>query len=299
MKKNYFFMLITLISIIASAFALKFSTRGFGDSTGAPTKTNIVTQYKGCDNVGCHTGKPLNVLSEGFVDVVSDIPLSGWVPNTVYNVTVTAIAKNRFAYGFLFTAWGKNDSASRGTLLTSNSDVQVLKSLLRNSAAVKIDSNYYATHKQTSVAHSSGNSKWTFQWQSPAVKNQEIRFFLTAVCANANGATTGDFVYRINKNADSSAISGVNQFAVGVDEMSLENEVKVYPTFVNQALHIAINKLNKFTSCQITDITGKVVLNEELKSNTQSIDVSHLKEGTYLLKVFGTDLFYTTKILKL
>jgi hypothetical protein len=302
MKKNSKMIMTTcVVALLTMGFGSKFMSGGFGDSTGAPMKTVIVSQYKGCNSTGGHTGKPLNDFTVGFVDVVSDIPLTGWVPNATYNITVTAVSPNRFAYGFQFTAWGKTDSVTKGILLTPNTDVQIRKSLLRNAAGVKLDSNYYATHKTSSAAHGSGNSKWTFQWTSPSVKNQEIRFYLTAICANASGSSLGDYVYRINKNDDSSSLANPNVNAVGIKEFTAKENISVFPTVTTHNVTIAVNTTFELGTAYVLDMNGKIVLKTELSENSNShiLKLTELESGAYIIKIQSANYNFSKKIIKL
>jgi hypothetical protein len=300
--KNKRIVVITLfIATLTMSFVIKFSTAGFGDSTGAPLKGVVVSQYKGCNSTGCHTGKPFNDFTAGFVDVISDIPLTGWVPNATYNLTVTAVSPNKFAYGFQLTAWGKTDSVTKGTLIASNTDVQIRKSILKNSMGVKLDSNYYATHKQTSVAHGSANNKWTMQWTAPSVKNQQVRLFLTVVCANANGGISGDYVYRINKNADSSSIANLNVNAVGINEYTNTENVLVFPSITSGIVNISIPNNTEQATIYVMDITGKIVLKQSVTSNTptNTINLADFETGNYVITIQSANYNFSKKIIKL
>ncbi len=300
-NKKYVLALLIVVAIFSMNFGLKFMSAGFGDSTGAPMKTTVKSSYVGCNNSGCHTSKLLNDATQGFVDVTSDIPLTGWVPNTTYNITVTATAIGMYAYGFQFTTWGKTDSVTKGTLTAMDADVQIKKSILKSSKGATLDSNYYATHLKTSVTHGSTHNMWMFQWKAPAVKNQEVRFYLTAVCANGNGSAFGDYVYRINKNADSSSIKSLNINSVGIAELMMTDNVFIYPTITKNDINISIpNKLGEATVC-VMDITGKMVLNTVLmlNENLHIINLSEFETGTYVITIQGSNFNFSKKVVKI
>ena len=297
-KKNI--ILLIVVGLFTMSFGIKFMSGGFGDSTGAPLKGSIVASYQGCNSTNCHTGKPLNDFTQAYVDVRSDIPLTGWVPNATYNLTVTAMAPSKLAFGFQLTAWGKIDSVTRGTLTAINSDVAIKKSILRNAFFAKVDSNYYATHTTTSVAHGSSNKQWTLQWTAPTVKNQEIRFYLTAVCANASGSSFGDNVYRINKNADSSSIAYPNANAVGINEYVNAENVLIYPTITNGNITIIFPSSIEQAIVYVTDITGKIVLKQTVNSNDKSsvLNLTDFETGSYVITVQSANYNFSKKIVK-
>ena len=283
------------------SFGIKFMSGGYGDSTGAPLKTVVVASYQGCNSTNCHTGKPLNDFTQAYVDVISDIPLTGWVPNATYNLTVTAIAPNKLAFGFQLTAWGKTDSVTRGTLTAINSDVSVKKSILRNAFMVKLDSNYYATHTTSSVTHGTSNNQWTLQWTAPPVKNQEIRFYLASVCGNASGSSLGDYVYRINKNADSSSVAYPNVNAVGINEYVNTEKVLIYPTITSGNINVTVPNSIEQATIYITDITGKMILKQAVNSNDKSsiINLTDFETGNYVITIQSANYNFSKKIVKI
>lgn len=294
-------ILTVFVGLFFMNFIYKFMSGGFGDSTGAPLKSTVVAQYKGCNSTGCHTGKPVNDFTQGLIDVVSDIPISGWIPNTTYNFTVSAVSNNQLTFGFQVALWGKTDSASRGTMIANNSDVQLRKSVLRNASSVRLDSNYYITHRTSSVTHGTNNKKWTFQWTSPAAKNQEIRVFLAGICANSNGSTTGDYYYRINKNADSSSIPVPNVNAVGINEITFLQEPKIFPTITNDKVNIVMQEEIKNGSVQVLNELGQVIKSQQINNDQKEIFIllEELPTATYFIKIEADNFNYTKKIIKL
>lgn len=61
--------------------------------------------------------------------------------------------------------------------------------------------------------------------------------------------------------------------------------VLIYPNPTKELLHIQISEPQKFTSFQLMDYTGRVLLNEAVL-DIAPLDISHLPQGTYLLKIF-------------
>jgi hypothetical protein len=294
MKKIIFILFVAIVDMSFN----RFMSGGFGDSTGAPLKTEIKTTYSGCNSTNCHTGKPMNDFTEGWVDVTSDIPLSGWMPTTTYTITVSAKATNRYAYGFQFTTWGEKDSATKGSLISNDSRVVIKKSILKNGLGVVIDSNFYATHVKESVSIGVENNSWTFKWLSPAIRDQKIKFYLTAICANGNGATTGDYVYRINKNADSSLLA----YPVGIQEYPSADDrrVQVYPSIFTSQLFLSSTEVLQHATVSIYNLSGSSVFTEQMSigAGASILLLNQLAQGTYLLRIDAGNYHSTKKIIK-
>jgi hypothetical protein len=133
------------------------------------------------------------------------------------------------------------------------------------------------------------------------VKNQEIRFYLTAVCANANGSSLGDNVYRINKNADSSSIAYPNVNAVGINEYSNTEKVLVYPTITSKNVTVTVPASIEQATIYVTDISGKIVLKQLVNPNDKSciLNLSDFETGNYIVTIQSVNYNYSKKIVKI
>jgi type IX secretion system substrate protein len=77
-----------------------------------------------------------------------------------------------------------------------------------------------------------------------------------------------------------------------------DNEVKVYPTLVNEKIWIEFNSVIPF-DVQIFSLEGKIIKNIKLSGNTRNeISISGLKGGMYLLKIIAGEEYYISKIIK-
>jgi Metallo-peptidase family M12B Reprolysin-like/Secretion system C-terminal sorting domain/Bacterial pre-peptidase C-terminal domain/Fibronectin type III domain len=62
--------------------------------------------------------------------------------------------------------------------------------------------------------------------------------------------------------------------------------VKIYPNPVSNVLNVSVlGGISAKASLQVTDLNGKIVLTQNLINNPQSIDISRLAKGVYLIKV--------------
>ena len=69
-------------------------------------------------------------------------------------------------------------------------------------------------------------------------------------------------------------------------------QISLYPNPAASELSVIIEN-NKYTSCQVYDIAGKVVLNQEVHGNSMTVDVSNITNGFYVLKLQGESDFET------
>ncbi len=76
-------------------------------------------------------------------------------------------------------------------------------------------------------------------------------------------------------------------------------DLTVYPVPVDDKLHIALSELQGKLDMRISDLTGKLILAQEITSLRESVDLSQFNAGTYLLTFIGEKEQITKKIIKL
>ncbi len=66
--------------------------------------------------------------------------------------------------------------------------------------------------------------------------------------------------------------------------------IYVYPNPANEELNILLNSLPEGkTTIDFHDVTGRLVLSEEIKGNNTSINISSLKQGVYMYRIINGD----------
>lgn len=76
--------------------------------------------------------------------------------------------------------------------------------------------------------------------------------------------------------------SDCSYYTVGLYENLSAGEINLYPNPSNEVLIIKTDHI--FVSYVIIDLTGKIVQKSDFEN---SIDVSELDQGTYLIRLFG------------
>jgi hypothetical protein len=84
-------------------------------------------------------------------------------------------------------------------------------------------------------------------------------------------------------------------FITSVDNALKENILSVYPNPASDILHVKLPDAG-FTSISLADITGKVVLSKRVTSGIQTIDISGLNAGIYLLTANKTSEVHRFKV---
>lgn len=75
------------------------------------------------------------------------------------------------------------------------------------------------------------------------------------------------------------------------------SDFKIYPNPFSSQINIENNKNEKYTLTIINSL-GQVIRQEQLESNTETIDLPELKAGIYLLRINDRELIKTMKIIK-
>lgn len=128
-------------------------------------------------------------------------------------------------------------------------------------------------------------------WQAlPDFDHEEIKDF---VRMSSSQYTTPDFLLGY----------GIPNLQIALDiGLSLQEEeffeFKVFPNPVSNVLHIQIPTFNEFTNLKIYDILGKTVLNQNLIESSNTLDVSFMAPGMYILKFESGEATKTYKLIK-
>ncbi|MDA9317051.1 T9SS type A sorting domain-containing protein [Polaribacter sp.] len=257
MKKNYFFK-TSLLMIPTMAFILMSNSGGkSGAFSGSPGDG-------GTSCTSCHSGGNFGAS----VSITHNIPDTGYLLNTNYDVTVTA-SSSASEHGFQMTAEKVSDDSKIGTLIAGSTS-----SLTNGNANI--------THTNAS------NSSWSFQWKSPSTDEGRVTFFAASVAANGNGTTSGDQVVTGNSGQISSLSIAEAKWL----------DFEMYPNPAATELNIQLSSGTNEAIVEFYDTMGRLSLSKKIDTSDPQINVSNLSRGVYLLKVLSEDKVGTQKFIK-
>ena len=117
-----------------------------------------------------------------------------------------------------------------------------------------------------------------------------------AITLQADGKilVRGNFSTYKGDNSSANLIGLHTEASLGTTSFTDTNSFVVYPNPVNDVLHFQSNEFSLIKAIKIYDLQGKLIL--EVKNNT--INVSNLSKGLYLVKILTGDREFTKKIIK-
>lgn len=262
-------MKIKKIAIVCAAMTIAVSSVHEIQSTptGAPagvtgSPADGVTCYQG----GCHFGAP--VAKTGIVS--SDIPASGYIHGTTYNITVS------------FSGTG----AKGFQISPQNTSGQLLGSLIAGTGN-KIVNGKYVTH---TGAKTTTAATWTFKWIAPAAGTGPVTFYCACAVTRNNTWTT---TYSVNERVAAGIVAG-----------NTIQQLEAFPNPFTDKIRVKAN-LKEATpvSMHIYNMAGQMVKQSDLLSaqvgeNTFAIELPEANRGMYILKLEQGDIVYTTRIVK-
>lgn len=113
------------------------------------------------------------------------------------------------------------------------------------------------------------------------------------IVLSASGATpsNGSYLYVDNLNFTGNATS--------VKELLASNNISIYPNPSSQnEIHVSTNN-EKLLSIEIMSVDGKLINQIELSKQSNTVDISGLAPGQYIIKLNTESNVYTSKFIKL
>ncbi len=243
-----------LIPACAAVFIVLMAGFGGGDNTdypvGAPPGyTNSPADGQNCSHCMGGTAVPLGGL------ITSDIPATGYVKGTTYNIVVTATGTGN--KGFELSPQDVSGNLL-GTLITS-------------SETKLVGDNKYITHK---LASEDNTMLWSFQWQAPPIGVGPITFYASVVIGELNTKTTTLIA---------------PQSILGIDDQQTA-PVALYPNPVVDRLNVSFSAIgSELINMEIFSPSGKMIsrlYQGACSPGEQAIVFPiNLEAGIYLLRI--------------
>jgi len=264
---------LSFLSIILLVFGSSFfnASGSHGAKTGSPGDGNNCTQ--------CHAGTAQTAASSW---ISTDIPINGYIGGQTYSISLTGVDENVVRFGFEFTAEDSNNAKVGSYSLTNTTETKL------------VNSDNAITHTGNGFTPDNDSSKtWTFNWTAPSSGTGNIKLYSALLAANGNMSTSGDITYL-------TSLEVTEDIASGVTTSNLSNQVKVFPTLVEESINIEfINKL-ELISFSIYSINGQRVYQNSISTNNQlyKLDLNYLHKGIYIINISTTEGIISKKFIK-
>jgi hypothetical protein len=274
MKKIY----IPFIIAIAGFFAL--SNSGGAGSVQGNDRTGSPVGVGSCQT--CHNAGSFNPAA--VIEILSgDTPVTEYEPGVQYTMRITTTASGNPAnYGFQAVALDAAN-ANAGAWI-AGAGYQTLD----------LSGRSYAEQDAPGTSN-----VYNVAWTAPAAGTGDVSFYAATTTTNGNGASSGD------NGAVAPAVTLAEDMGSNVADQGIgKMELTVMPNPVGSTMtYKAIGRDNGDYQLQITDAFGKIVkvqtVNLVTGENQNSIDVSTLAKGVYILQISGKNYYAAERMLKL
>ncbi|MFD2565936.1 choice-of-anchor V domain-containing protein [Pseudotenacibaculum haliotis] len=258
MKKNYLFKLTLFFIPVLALFLMSNAGGRFAPASGSPGDG-------GATCVACHNGGNFNASAT----ITTNIPVTGYELNTVYNVTVTANSTAP-AHGFQLTAERDSDNGKMGTLIAGS-----------GSQLVNSDGN---------ITHTNPNqSSWTFSWRSPTTDEGTVSFYAAVNAANGNGQAFDGSDQVVTTSSSSPSLS--------ISEARLL-KFEMYPNPSSDEVTIQLPSGTEKAKVGVFDYTGRLISSQEVTSSNRKVDVTNLVSGIYIIRVTADNKIGAQRFIK-
>ncbi len=186
-------VIVTAIGIMAFTFGENENNFSILYSGGPPAghSGDPAGGNKNCTS--CHSGPEVQSQT-GWI--TSNIPISGYVPESTYTITAKAKSVGHTIFGFQISP---QDSIGNflGTLVNTGTNTKLAS-----------DPNYIS--QSSSGTAGSDSISWTFDWTAPAEGSGEVNFYGVFNIANGDGRTSGDTIM--------ASILSINEFITSITD---------------------------------------------------------------------------------
>lgn len=228
---------VSVTSLLSNSnFAFSYSTGSQGPGYSASPGDGSTS----CATGGCHTGSS---TVTGWIS--SNIPGTGYVPNTAYTITLTMTGS---AHAFELTS-EKSGGTKVGTF-SSASGVTLYNS------SKSVVANMMFTIK-------------TLTWTAPTTGNGPVTFY---ACFASGQSNAKKCTYTESEST------------IGIYETSVNAIFNIYPNPASDKLTIILPDITGVTM-KIYDIQGQFISEQIPDRKTLEINISNLEKGAYIIKV--------------
>jgi len=283
MKKLPFIVLLLTFLIVATSGVRDINSNAAPlGSTGAPGENS-------CAKSTCHVGSAVNSGS-AFMNIQFSNNDASYMPDAVYDVTVSLQQTEIERFGFQLLALNSNNENAGTLLITDNDRTQTQEGI------GPYEGRNYVTYKYAGTEpYSPGLGQWSFQWKAPASYQGDITFYAATVAANNDATDYGDTVYTKQFS--------IQQAVTGIQETSSNQlSVSVYPNPVQEYLNVEYQTTEPSnTAIELTDLLSRdtyfsIQRLDDIGKQEARMDVSKLPTGIYLVWLTANNKTQTRKV---
>jgi hypothetical protein len=276
MKKK---IAILFLVIATSIFLMDLNSRDVhSNNSGAPAGK---TGSPG-DNSSCRSCHNINTSPQlGILFITSNVPNSGYISGNTYTITVTAGHPTISKFGFQASPQSTNGDLKGSLTVTDNTQMQL------------VGSGKYITHKSGAGTQGTNigigfSKQWQFNWTAPSPGSGDVTIYAACLMANNNAQSSGDSTALATLLIPESSTNGIIN-------LSKSNEVKLFPNPASSFINLVIPENSEVS---LININGKIVLQQNVNSGLNTLDVSNLPAGIYFAKLQGENINQIIKFVK-
>lgn len=276
MKKKIALGIIVIVSVGLLSFVV-ISKNGKAGYTGSPGENS-------CNQ--CHNSFALN-SGNGSIYITTNIPNDLYVPDSVYEISVTVAKPGVNLFGFGLEVLD-SDQSNSGLLIVTNS----LRTHLLNAANGRKN----MTHKLNGGAFAD-SAVFTFNWRAPSTNVGPVTFYYTGVCADSSNSNSGDYVYKGLHTINSTS-------TVGIDEANhIFSSLSIQPFPNGRLIDVLFHlKVKMDVNISLYALDGKLIqtqnyLQEDAGEKAFVIYMNDMNQGVYIIKVMVGNQMITKKFL--
>lgn len=211
-KMKYIKYLFLILSIALISDVISYTSGSSPGYTGAISEGNCTS---------CHASYSLVTSGNQWnrIRMKSDIPSTGYLPDSTYTITLTYAETGIAKFGFQLTALDTTNAAA-GTFSTADSRTST------SSTSVGGKTRYYIGQTTTGATRvATDSTAWTFKWKAPSSNVGKVKFFINLNATNNNGSDNGDYIYKKDFTITPSTLLPVASARMG-DPVSCTNGTK-------------------------------------------------------------------------
>ncbi len=102
--------------------------------------------------------------------------------------------------------------------------------------------------------------------------------------------------YMFTNVTEDATIEAQFQYATEISGNDLNDEISLYPNPASEYFELVVRDLEMFNMIQICSFDGKVVSELDISANKTTVDISSFAQGTYFVRVSGSE---NTQVIKM